>query len=299
MSKRSFRRILAIVPFALSACGGGVSESPTPSPAALPPISLAQVGDSVMYLERTESFTLIERPADTLRIRSYHDAVIHVVRTAPDTLEAFYEHLLLRYVTPSQTRNVPTEAMIGPRFVLHEDDGRIETVRAPELSQEIRQLTDLRRQFDDFFLRLPRRPLQVGDVWVDTVAFSARNGDATTDRDAVTRFTVRGDTVVEGIAALVVDYQAVLESNMRTAPTTEGTLASALTGEEEGWFAYAPSRDVMLRRWRVAILEGELRIEGNLDTRAFPQSFGYESMIELIPPAAPRAPRPPEPAPES
>ena len=293
-------------PFAASmlflACSARAPEGPEPGP-TLAPIRLAQVGDSVMYLERTESFTLIERPNDTLRIVSTHDAVIHVIRTAPDTLEAFYEHLLLRFETPTNVRNIDTDPIIGPRFVLHEDDGRIALVSAPPLPNEIRQLTDLRRQFDDFFLRLPEQPLAGGLVWVDTVRLQGQEGEATTDRSVVTRFTVRGDTVVEGLAALIIDYDAALDYSTTSAPTTEGRLLSRLVGEEEGWFVYAPAREVMLRRWRVGVLEGELVIEGNLEERRFPQSYGYESTLELIPPAIPGASRrpaapPAEPIPE-
>lgn len=288
------RAVLFGLVVAMGACASGSAETDgVPAQPQLAPIALASVGDSVMYLERTESFTLIERPSDTLRIVSTHDAVVHVMRTAPDTLEAFYEHLLLRFETPTNTRNIDTDAIIGPRFVLHDDRGRIALVSAPPLPNEIRQLTDLRRQFDDFFLRLPARPLAGGMVWVDTVRLQGQEGEATTDRSVVTRFTVRGDTVVEGLAALIIDYDAVLDYSTRSAPTTEGRLLSRLVGEEEGWFVYAPAREVMLRRWRVGVLEGELTIQGNLEDRRFPQSYGYESTIELIPPAIPGASRRP------
>ena len=83
----------------LSACGGNQPASgPTPS---LPPVALRAVGDSVLYVEQTEAHTVIDRPGDTLLIQSNHTAVIHVVRTAPDTLEAYYEYLQLRFATPA------------------------------------------------------------------------------------------------------------------------------------------------------------------------------------------------------
>ncbi len=282
------RVFLLVAVVSVSACASGRAEDVVvAAPSPLPSIALRSVGDSVMYLERTASFTLIERTNDTLRIDGNHNAVIHVVRTAPDTLEAFYEHLILNFRTPTQNRNIDTDPLLRERFRLHEDDGRITLVSAPELPSEIRQLTDLRRQFDDFFLRLPRRPLTVGMVWVDTVHLQGREGDASTDRNVVTRFTVRRDTVVQNMNALVVDYTASMENSMRSAPTTDGTLVSRLLGEEEGSFVFAPDVEVMLRRQRVGLLEGELVIEGNLETYRFPQSFGYESLVELIPPVAP------------
>jgi len=285
-----------------AACGGREPAADVAPAAQLPPIALAQTGDSVMYLEQTHALTVIERPTDTVRVWSDQTAVIHVVRTAPDTLEALYEHLLLRFETPTQTRNIDTRALIGPRFVLHDDAGRIETVSAPGLTAEIRQLTDLRRQFDDFFLRLPARALEPGVEWVDTLQRHLGEGEASAERRLVTRFRVRGDTVVEGLDARIVDYSSDVEASLRSAPTTEGTLLSRLIGAEEGRFVYAPGPRVMLRRARTGVLEGELTVEGNLETLRFPQQYTYQSTIELIPPAVPgearrHPPRRPTPQP--
>ena len=291
MKHRSVLAALALV----AACSSGPSADSTPTQPALAPIALGSVGDSVMYLEQTDALTRIARPNDTLRVGSSNVAVIHVMRTAPDTLQAFYEHLVLRFETPTQSRNVDTQALLGPRFVMHENRGRVTTVATPDLPNEIRQLTDLRRQFDDFFLRLPATPLTLAQTWVDTVRFAAEDGEGSTQRSAVTRFTARADTVVEGLAALVIDYTSVIEASVRSAPTTSGTLLSTLIGEESGSFVYAPGREVMLRRVRHGLLEGELVIEGGLEPLRFPQTFRYDSRIELLPPVQPGAPRPAAP----
>jgi hypothetical protein len=283
----------------IAACSGG-RDPGEPAPAIqLPPISLASVGDSVMYLEHTHSLTVIERPSDTVRVSSDQTAVIHVMRTAPDSLEAFYEHLRLRFETPTQMRNIDTRALLGPRFVLQEDDGRVTTVSAPALPDEIRQLADLRRQFDDFFLRLPAHSLDVGVEWVDTLEHSGAEGEASMRRSIVTRYRVARDTLLEGLAARIIEYETAIDASLRSAPTTEGVLMSTLVGAEEGRFVYAPERDVMLRRWRVGVLEGEVVVEGNLETHRFPQLYSYENTIELIPPAIPGAAQrhPPNPRP--
>lgn len=296
MSHRFPILVCAFLPI-LSGCAPGPATEARLEPASpLPRIALAEVGDSVVYLEQNTAFSTIARETDTLVVTSRHDAVVHVMRTAPDTLEGFFEHLLLRFEGANQTRNVDTRSLIGERFVLHDDDGRIETVSAPALSSAIRQMSDLRRQFEDFFLRLPARALDLGAEWVDTVRFGANEGESAAERLAVTRFRVRADTVVEGIAARIVDYQSALETRLRSASSTEGVLVSTLAGAEEGTFVYAPERAVLLRRHRVGMLEGELVIEGNLDTRRFPQSYSYESRVELIPPIRPGGRRPGAPA---
>ncbi|HUF13517.1 MAG TPA: hypothetical protein VMN78_10485 [Longimicrobiales bacterium] len=281
-------RVWFVGAFMLVGCVGGGEAAREVAPVPLPRIALAEVGDSVMYFEQTTAFTSIERPSDTLRVRSRHDAVVHVVRTAPDTLEGFYEHLRVRFEGGSQTQTLDTDALLGVRYVLHDDDGRIETVSAPELPAGIRQLSDLRRQFEDFFLRLPDRPLDIGVEWVDTVYMNATtDGGGSAARLAVTRFHVRGDTVVEDVAARLVVYETGIESTTRSAPTTQGTLTSSLVGVEHGTFVYAPDREVMLRRFRTGELEGELVVEGNLETLRLPQIYRYDSRIELLPPVVP------------
>jgi hypothetical protein len=68
-------------------------------------------------------------------------------------------------------------------------------------------------------------------------------------------------------------------------------MVSTLVGEEEGTFVYAPDGAVMLARDRFGVLEGELVVEGDLDTQRFPQNYSYESRIRLIPPLDPDSAR--------
>jgi hypothetical protein len=254
-----------------------------------PPIALAHVGDSVVYLEQTDASTAFERPTgEMVVVTSRHDAVIHVIRTAPDTLEAFYEHLRLRVTMAGQERSPETGSLRWQRFVLHDDDGRIETVVTPPQPDEIRQMTDLTRQFDDFFFRIPALPLDVGAEWVDTTEFTG-GGQGTAARLTVTRFRVRGDTTMHGVTARVIDYESAIESSMTTPPTTQGTTTSSLVGVEEGVIVFAPDRDVMLSRHRSGEHEGEIVVEGNLETQRLPQTYSYESRIELLPPVVPDA----------
>lgn len=277
---------------------GGVVAPEAPPPA--PRIALAEVGDSVVYLEQTDAFTGLARSdGDTLVVSSRHDAVIHVLRTAPDTLVGFYEHLRLRFRSGNQTRDIETDSILWQRFVMHEDDGRIETLSTPSMPAEVRQLTELERQFDDFFLRLPDRPIVVGAEWVDTVRFgeTGPGEESSIERLVVSRYRVARDTVVHDIPARVIEYTSVLESTVRSAPSTQGRMTSALVGEEQGRFVFAPDRELMLHRHRTGVLEGELVVEGNLDTQRLPQTFSYESRIELVPPLPPdtvATPREPE-----
>lgn len=276
-------------------CATGVPASDGTDAPQPPRIALAAPGDSVVYLEQTDARTAFERPTGEMAVAtSRHDAVIHVVRTAPDTLEAFYEHLRLRVTMAGRERSPETESLRWQRFVLHDDDGRIETVATPPQPDEIRQMTDLTRQFDDFFFRIPALPLDVGTEWVDTTEFTG-GGQGTATRLTVTRFRVRGDTTMHGIAARVIDYQSVIESSMTTPPTTQGTMTSSLVGEEEGVIVFAPDRELMLSRHRSGGLEGELVVEGNLETQRLPQTYHYESRIELLPPVV--ADEPPSTAP--
>lgn len=288
MSKSSAAFSL-LIPIALAGCAGSgaapgaVTDTAPGAPA--PRLSFSEVGDSVVYFEEIEAYTLLARgEGDTVRMDSRHHAVIHVVRTAPDTIEGFYEHLVLRHFGAGRVRDLDTEAVRWQRYVLHEEDGRIETLHAPELPREIRQLSDLRRQFEDFFLRTPDFPLAIGSEWADTTRFGTSEGEGSTDRLTVTRYRVRGDTTMHGVPALTIAYETAVESSMRTAPTTQGTLTSIMVGGEEGTIVYSPERRLMLLRERLGVLEGELSVEGSLDDRTIPQFYGYSSRTELLPP---------------
>lgn len=284
----------------VGACGGGSGgELPDVLPEPVRPepvrpqtqhLALAEAGDSVLYLVLSNGLTMIDRSGDTLIVTTRQTAVVDVQRVAPDTLLASFDYLHLQYARDEEEHIVDTGSLLDEPFVLHEDDGRIETVSAPRMSPQLRQLSDLRQQFDDFFLRLPDRPLEVGVTWADTLESSAIEGESRAGRLAVTRFVVRADTVLDEIPARVIDYETAIEMNLRSAPSTQGTLISTMAGGEEGTFVYAPERDLMLRRRLIGVLEGEVVVEGNLETQRFPQSYTYDTTIELILPGGPGRP---------
>jgi hypothetical protein len=120
---------------------------------------------------------------------------------------------------------------------------------APTIPPELEGMGDLRHVFDDFFLRLPAKPLTVGLAWSDTVARSDSSADRWMRVGAVSEYRVERDTVVNGVAGVVVamkehvDIQA--ENPVPNAPARGHT---TLAGTDTGYFVFAPKAGRVLGR---------------------------------------------------
>ena len=249
-------------------------------------MALSAVGDSVLYFEQTGSVaTMVAINGDTVESRSNEDEVFLVARVAPDTLVATYEYMRIRVETGGRVLPVPTQALLGRPFVLAEENGRVRTVRAPELPEES-GLRDLTQQFEDFFMPVPAQPLDIGLIWVDTLRHEEAIGAGGARRSAVTRYRVTGDTTVHGIEGRVVSYESALESVMYGGGGPSD-VRTELVGTETGTIVYSPERRIMLARVRNVALEGTVRVESPSGPRELPHWFRFGSSVEALPaPAA-------------
>ncbi|HEU5185123.1 MAG TPA: hypothetical protein VFU01_11170, partial [Gemmatimonadaceae bacterium] len=124
-------------------------------------------GDTLRYSERTDGRVTIETPNGPAHVTSEHAATIGVTRIAGDTVHAWYESLLLRDSGPGAQRKEPdTEALLRAPFTLSVSDrGTVRLHAFPQMPESIAGITDLTRQFDDFFITLPAKPLKPGLTW--------------------------------------------------------------------------------------------------------------------------------------
>jgi len=254
---------------------------------------LALVGDSVVYRELTVANTGIEQESgDTLRLSARHDAVINVTRWAPDTLLAWYEMLYMRVRGPDlDTRPNTSAVLYAPFIMLIGEDGELDVRATPPTPPELAGMTDVRQQFEDFFVRVPADKRTIGATWSDTTELDLPpTPQGEVFRRATTDYAVTGDTVMHGLPALVVEYVTRIEMGSAGSAPQGATLGTELSGVERGTAVYAPVREVMLERRRVGELEGEITMtaaEGEPITRA--QRYDYNSTIELLPPPDPDA----------
>lgn len=259
-----------------------VSPSPSQEPAAYsrPP------GDTLHYHENTVSVTELRMPQGRVPVSSEHDAQLALAFGSADSVVAWYEALSLRAETPQGAQSPSTAEALGKPFVFRLNaKGETIILSAPTFPSSFRGFTDLSRQFDDFFLRLPDGALRPGVEWSDT-SVDLHSDDAglrTRIRRVVTSRVV-GDSVFAGQPVLVIATTTTQQF------TTEGpgpapglSLQSELTGTEEGRVLWSVNRGVLVRRDREATLTGELQYLGGPQVLRVPVHRQYRSTLELRP----------------
>jgi hypothetical protein len=242
--------------------------------------------DTLMYSEVTRGVVHMSAPTGLVTVSTLHDARIGVVFPTPGTAHAWYESLLLQQNGFGGESRPVTDAVLRQTFQLRFDNrGTVTLERAPSFPEEIAAITDLTRQFDDFFISLPAQELAIGSSWVDTVVNNqaGRPSDSSKTRN-VRSYVVERDTMIDGVKGLVVrvtqDLDMDLSSDM---PEQNMTVNSRLTGTEVGWAIFSPVAGCMLERQRSGDLKGELRMQpAGMAPITVQQRYEYDSRIRLV-----------------
>ena len=111
--------------------------------------------------------------------------------------------------------------------------GVVDVISVPEASGIAAQLAGFNAMARGVFPRLPNRVAVAGDSWVDTVTWSAKEGEADVTSTTINHYTAIGDTVVDGRSLLAMSVTA--ESEVETTATQQGmeltiTVSSSETG---------------------------------------------------------------------
>jgi hypothetical protein len=240
--------------------------------------------DTLRYQEATRATIDLTTPQGDFNVRSRSDATIAVTFGPADTARAWYEALAISAESPQGQQAPPTEEVLRQPFVLRLDaDGTLETLSTPELPASFQGVSDIARQFDDFFVRLPKTPLTRGAAWTDTVrveAATSTGGRVATER--ITRYEVTGDSVIDGAPALVV-RAAVRTQLSSTGPsgTPETEMLSVLRGDEQGTFYFDAAAGRMLGRSQTGDLSGDLQFIGPQPV-SLGQRVRYERTLRLL-----------------
>lgn len=234
-----------------------------------------------LYREVTRGTGALQTPDGPLALATFHDAHIEVRFTAPDTASATYRALTISMEAAGNRLAPDTAPVLGDPFVLYfPADGAVEVASTPIFPESFAGVSDLRHQFDDFFLPLPDAPLRHGLVWTRTATDPLDGGVRTTE----TRYEVVGDTVVAGFEALIVAAHAQHTlSSTSPGPAPGITVVSELAGTDDGFFYFAPRDGVLVGRQRVGMLSGEIRYEGGPQPLVIPHTMRHENSIELLP----------------
>lgn len=240
--------------------------------------------DTLKYREISNGEVVIETPQGELTTRTEHDAGLRVVASSAGQARAWYASLRVRSVGPTGDLAPNTEGVLGlPYQLTYPSDGRVTLVDAPEFPTPIAAVTDLTHQFFDFFVSMPAgQPLR-GQSWQDTLRSTVANPPMTSLlNEAIRTFRVRGDTVLVGRSALVVEVTT--NSRMEGSGPLEGqplTAVTSLEGVETGIAIFDWASGRLLHRSKSGNLRGLFRIEGAPQVIELPQTYQYTSTIEI------------------
>ena len=266
----------------------GLALVPSPVDAQAPAYRRAP-GDTLRYREVTSTTVEMRGATGPVTVQARHDARIAFAFTAGDTARAWFDALSLSIEgMPGQPDRRPdTAPLLGKPYTLVIDArGDAQTVSTPEFPADVAQVSDLSAEFTDFFPRLSDRPLTPGTTWADTVSHETTNpAGRTVLAQRVGSYRVRGDTTIRGERVVIVDLRTQSEIiTGSAAPRASGaTMQSSLKGEETGVFYFAPASGRLIERRRTARLSGSVTVSGGGQQLSIPQTFTYESRIELIP----------------
>ena len=210
----------------------------------------APPGDTVRYRWGVKTNVIVSTPQGEIPVNAEQGGVVAMARLPHDSALVWFESLAILASTPAGEQKPSTAELVGkPYRMAFDARGRARLGEAPAIPPELEGMGDLRHAFDDFFLRLPAKPLAVGLAWSDTVTRSDSSAERWMRVASVSEYRVERDTVVNGVQALVVamkqhvDIQA--ENPVPNAPARGHT---TLAGTDTGYFVFAPKAGRVLGR---------------------------------------------------
>lgn len=254
----------------------GAAQAPAPAYRRAP-------RDTLRYQEQTTARIDIAM-AEPVSMQTFHDATLAIVFGGADTARAWFETLSVSLSARGGTQRPSTDSLRGAPYLLSfPASGMVATLEPPPIPREVANQTDLTREFDDFFISLPARPLRAGLTWSDSLSHErpARPGD-TYRSDRVRRYQVLRDTTVAGERAVIIGIEQFI-STAATSPVPGGVARAGtiLEGHESGTAIFAVRSGRMLERRRSGTLNGRFSMMTPNQSRDFEQRYEYTSVITL------------------
>ncbi len=241
--------------------------------------------DTLHYREVTNADIRISSPQGAITVTSEQESQIALTFGGLDSARAWYESLLLSSTSPQGTLTPETDALLKQPFHLaFTARGGVTLQRAPALPAPIAAITDLKHQFDDFFVRLPDGPLTMGRTWHDSTALGDSTSTTWYRLRTIAHYTVKGDTLFNGEPALVIGMtQEITLTSGGPVPDQPVTSSQRLEGSDSGTVIFSLTRGRMLARQRTGALTGSMTFTTSAGATMMPQRYGFDSRIDLLP----------------
>lgn len=240
-------------------------------------------GDTLRFRETTSAKLTFSGPQGEIPASIDHRALIGVLRMRGDSARAWYDSLSLSATNPGGEMRPATDSALRRPFRIRFDArGRTKLVEAPAFPSSFEGLSDLTRQFDDFFLRLPAKPLAVGLTWSDTLVRADSTADRRSRVTVTSDYRVERDTVVNGAPAFVIrsssKSQIIAEGPVPNQPMRA---ESMLEGTDSGQYLFARAGRLLARR-REGRMEGNTMLRGGGGEMAMKQSYTYVGTVDAV-----------------
>lgn len=280
MTRSAAARVAAGGVFLLLAGSPGIAQSATRAQYRLG-------SDTLHYVEATTTRMTMQAPTGEIVVQTAHDAAIALRGIGAGRAEGWYEKLALRQEGPGAAVMTPDAgAALGQPFdLLLTPTGRLDTQRAPVMPASVAGITDLTRQFDDFFITVPSQALRPGVTWSDTLV---RTRGTSKDSSSVTQhlrsYRVVSDTTVAGRRGVVITTAQSIRVES-AAPMRGGSMraVTVLQGDETGRAIFLPEAGVLLSRERRGLMTGQLEMVGGAQRIVVPQRYEYTTKMGLQP----------------
>ena len=244
----------------------------------------APPGDTLRFHDVTQGKVKITSPQGEIPISIENRSTIAVVRMAGDSARAWYDSLSVLASTPGGDMHPATDSVLHRPFRLGFDArGKVTLREAPKFPASFESISDLTHQFDDFFLRLPAKPLALGLAWTDTSSRTDSTADKTTHWSTIVNYRVERDTVVNGTPALVISMRQKLRiSGDAPVPNTPMRARSLIEGTDDGMVVFAPRAGRLLARRRTGALSGDVVMTGAQGEITMQQAFNYTGATDAL-----------------
>jgi len=240
--------------------------------------------DTLRFRETTQLHMTLTMPQGEVPMTMEQSALISLVRMPGDSARAWFDSLAISAQGPQGEQRPSTDSALKRQFTLGLDTrGRVKNVHAPQWPANLQGVTDLSHQFDDFFLRLPAQPLKVGLAWSDTTSRTDSTADRFTRWVRSADYRVERDTTVGTTRALVVRMKQQMHATI-SAPVPGQQMRSdaQLSGEEDGYFVFAPATGRLIARRREGKMEGPVKASGAMGEMQMNQSITYTGTMDSL-----------------
>jgi hypothetical protein len=252
--------------------------------AAAAQTAYAAPGDTLRFRDVTQGKIILTTPQGEIPVSVEQRSLLSVVRMRGDSARAWYDSLSIVASSPAGEQRPATDSALKQQFRLGFDSrGQVKLVQAPTFPKSFEGMSDLTHQFDDFFLRLPAKPLTIGLTWSDSVTRRDSTADKFTRWTTNVDYRVERDTVVAGTPALVVSMKQRIRINGEgPVPNQPMRATSALEGTDDGFVVFAPRAGRLLARRRSGKLEGDIFMKGSMGEMSMKQAYAYTATLDAV-----------------